>query len=423
MKIRYFTHTHPYKNPITGEMIKEYTGGGVGNVSYNLSVQMAKRGIPIDILYKPLKLGINLDIVHAHAGNPPAPIAAYLYAKKKKKPFVVTYHGDGQWDWGGVIRRASGYFYSKYLLDKILSYADVIISPSEYYINESRVLSKYRDKIVVIPNGINIDEFNINHSKEECRAKLDLSPDDKIILFLGTLSPQKGPDILLKAMPKIIKEVPETGLVFVGSGTMREELERLCKRLGIEKNVTFVGFVGDTFKKAIYYKSSDVLVLPSFSECFPIVNLEPTIGILTFPISEAGNIPLSNLVDILKPISNDLYLITGNDGIKFFKDDAEIRSCGIEHESGKNVLTRIIRYVYTQLKVSYKLARIAKGVDVWIFFIGGDSLVFPMLTAKLLKKQCVLAFAGSSIHTGKVWGDSLVKPLEFLSSINRSLSD
>jgi glycosyltransferase involved in cell wall biosynthesis len=150
---------------------------------------------------------------------------------------------------------------------------------------------------------------------------------------------------------------------------------------------------------------------------------KPTIGILTFPISEAGNIPLSNLVDILKPISNDLYLITGNDGIKFFKDDAEIRSCGIEHESGKNVLTRIIRYVYTQLKVSYKLARIAKGVDVWIFFIGGDSLVFPMLTAKLLKKQCVLAFAGSSIHTGKVWGDSLVKPLEFLSSINRSLSD
>lgn len=327
MKIRYFTHTHPYKNPITGEMIKEYTGGGVGNVSYNLSVQMAKRGhevhvftssidskesvenygniiiyrykksftigsapIPIDILYKPLKLGINLDIVHAHAGNPPAPIAAYLYAKKKKKPFVVTYHGDGQWDWGGVIRRASGYFYSKYLLDKILSYADVIISPSEYYINESRVLSKYRDKIVVIPNGINIDEFNINHSKEECRAKLDLSPDDKIILFLGTLSPQKGPDILLKAMPKIIKEVPETGLVFVGSGTMREELERLCKRLGIEKNVTFVGFVGDTFKKAIYYKSSDVLVLPSFSECFPIVNLEAMACGIPIVASKIGGI-------------------------------------------------------------------------------------------------------------------------------------
>ena len=324
MKIGYFTHAHPYKNPITGEMTKEYTGGGVGNVSYNLSVQMAKRchevhvftssidskesvenygditihrykksftigsaPIPIDILYKPLKLGTDLDIVHAHAGNPPAPIAAYWYAKKKKKPFIVTYHGDGQWNVGGVIRRTSVYFYNKYLLDKILSYADVIISPSKYYIDESRVLGKYRDKIVVVPNGINIDEFDISYSKVKCRNKLDLPVDSNIVLFLGTFGPQKGADVLLKTIPKILRVISNVIFVFVGGGIMREELEKLSKKLGVEKNVRFAGFVEED-TKSLYYGAADVFCLPSVmtTEVFPIVFLEAFASGLPMVVSD-----------------------------------------------------------------------------------------------------------------------------------------
>ena len=122
---------------------------------YGANFRIGYDNMSFKLLYKPLEHEI--DIVHAHAGNPIAPIAAYWYAKKKKKPFVVTYHGDTQWNWGGRIKRISVYFYNKFLLGKILSYADVIISPSEYYVDESRVLGKYRDKIVVIPNGINIE--------------------------------------------------------------------------------------------------------------------------------------------------------------------------------------------------------------------------------------------------------------------------
>ena len=149
---------------------------------------------------------------------------------------------------------------------------------------------------------------------------------------------------------------------------------------------------------------------------------KPNIGILTFPISEVGNIPLSNLVDILDSLSNDLYLITGNDGYTFFKEDKRVHAYRIKHERGANALTRIIQYVYTQLKISYKLARIAKSVDMWIFFIGGDTLVFPMITARLVRKKVVLAFAGSSILTEKFNNNNLSKPLEFLSNINRTLS-
>jgi len=150
---------------------------------------------------------------------------------------------------------------------------------------------------------------------------------------------------------------------------------------------------------------------------------KPNIGVITFPISEAGNIPLSNLVDILEALSNNFYLITGNDGYTFFKDDKRIHAYGIKHERGTNSFTRIIKYIYVQLKISYQLAKVAKKVDLWIFFIGGDSLLLPMLTAKLLREKVVLAFAGSSVGTLKATNDNFFKPVEILSKINCMLSN
>jgi glycosyltransferase involved in cell wall biosynthesis len=151
--------------------------------------------------------------------------------------------------------------------------------------------------------------------------------------------------------------------------------------------------------------------------------MKTNIGILTQPINEAGNNPLSNLTDIVYSLSNDTYLITGNDGYTFFKDDNRIHAYGINQEMGANTFTRILRHIYTQLRISYKLAKIAGNTDLWIFFIGGDTLLFPMLTAKLLRKKVVLAFAGSSVQTLESAGDNLFRPVETLSKINCTLSD
>ena len=317
MKIGYFVTHYPYK-----KNYDDYFCGGVGVVAEKLAKEMIKKGneplifttsmtkkfnfekqesikiyrygtdfriaeanMSFRLLYKPLKHEV--DIVHTHAGNPPAPIGAYWYAKKKNKPFVVTYHGDGQWNWGDIIRKISVYFYNGYLLDKVLSHADVIISPSEYYIDESRVLGKYRDKIVVIPNGVNVKDFDIDHSKEECREKLDLPLDDEIILFLGSLNPHKGPDVLLKAMPKILKNIPNARLVFVGDGGMRGKLEMLSKKLDVEKHIKFVGFVEES-TKPLYYRAADVFCLPSVmkSEVFPIVLLEASASGMPMVVSD-----------------------------------------------------------------------------------------------------------------------------------------
>jgi glycosyltransferase involved in cell wall biosynthesis len=87
-----------------------------------------------------------------------------------------------------------------------------------------------------------------------------------------------------------------------------------------------------------------------------------------------------------------------------------------------NVFTRILNYFYTQLRISYTLAKITRNIDLWIFYIGGDSLLLPMLTVKLLRKKVVLAFAGSSVQTLKSVNDSFFKPVKILSKINCILS-
>lgn len=138
------------------------------------------------------------------------------------------------------------------------------------------------------------------------------------------------------------------------------------------------------------------------------------IGLLTFPISEAGNIPLSQYIAILSPMSKDIYLITGNDGYTFFKGDNRIHTYGIKHEMGSNIFTRILRYIYTQLKISYRLAKISKKVDLLIFTIGGGGLILPILTAKLFRKPVILAFAGSDLQIINSVNDKLSKPLEIL---------
>jgi glycosyltransferase involved in cell wall biosynthesis len=343
LKIGYFSTEYPYKNPITGVMIRDYVYGGVENVTFNLAVQMAKREhrvfvfsssidsknsveeydnitiyrykksfsigiapISIDILFKPLKLEIDLDLVHAHIGNLPAPLTAYRYAKKRKKPFVITYHEDSMGGFGSLARKLGIFLFDHYFADKLLSSADIVLTPSQYYIDKSNFLKKYKNKLKVIPNGINLEEFEVPYSKEECRSKLNLPIAKNIILFCGSLTPRKAPHVLIKAMKKIVKNNPDSYLVFVGDGMMKEKLEAMTLKLKLNHVVKFAGFVEEKFKP-LYYKSADVFVLPSFSEGFGIVLLEASACGLPLVVSN-----LEVFKSIIEEGKNGLFSETGD---------------------------------------------------------------------------------------------------------------
>ena len=144
--------------------------------------------------------------------------------------------------------------------------------------------------------------------------------------------------------------------------------------------------------------------------------------VVTFPIGEAGNIPLSNLISILGSLSTDIYLITGNAGYMFFREHKNIHTYGIRHKTGANLLMRIISYISTQLRISYKLLKIIAKVDICIFFFGGEGLLLPMLTARILRTKVVLALAGFPAKVSQVQRDPLSKATGFLAELNLTLS-
>lgn len=327
MKIGCYIQHFPYEDRQDPQYHKQYKHGGAEIAAFDLAINLAKRGhevtifatsithkdsieknkymtiyrygknfrvsesnISFGLLHKPFKF--QFDVIHAHLSVKIDGLAALLHANRKKIPLVATHHADTNVYSGFIHKSGLVSLYSKYLTNLILSHADVIISPSEYYINESRFLGKYRDKIVAIPYGVNIEEFDISYSKEKCRAKLGFPIDENIILFVGNLIAYKGPEVLVKAMPRIVKEVPNTKLIFVGSGEMKEELKRLSKNLGVNKYVKFAGFVEGNLK-SMHYRAADVFCLPSTlsTESFGIVNLEAMACGIPIVASKIGGIP------------------------------------------------------------------------------------------------------------------------------------
>ena len=117
------------------------------------------------------------------------------------------------------------------------------------------------------------------------------------------------------------------------------------------------------------------------------------IGIVTFPMHKSGNQPLSNLIDIVVLRSEKTTLITGNDGYTLFKSDSRLNVNGIDHKSGALLVSRILKYLYTQVRISYLMIQKSSEVDKWIFFFGGNGLLLPLLTAKLSKKSTALLLA------------------------------
>ena len=381
MKIGYFVTYFPYIDRVYNTDYSErYVHGGAEDVAYNLATKMMQRGHEVDIFttsinsrdsiekYETMNIhryGTNfrfeggnislkifrdplkhqVEIVHVHHYLSVAPLAAMRYSKRKKIPLVLTYHGDGQESEGGFIHGMGIRFYNKYLLNKILSTANVIISPSEYYINESRFLGNYREKIVVIPNGIKPQNFDVPDSKEECRKRLGLPLHSNMLLFVGKITPYKGPDVLVRAMPEIIKNVPDTELVFVGSGELRNRLEELSKELGIWERVRFTGFVEERLKP-LYYKSTDIFVLPSTmnTEVFPIVLLEA---------SASGRPMVVSDLDTFKCIIEDGYngLFTKRndennlaDAIIYLLENEEVRE-----NMGKNARKKVENYSWEKI--------------------------------------------------------------------------
>lgn len=119
-----------------------------------------------------------------------------------------------------------------------------------------------------------------------------------------------------------------------------------------------------------------------------------------------------NFLRVLVPVTEEIFLITGNYPEHDLPDSrihlTNVRDDPLTGRLQRRLLTRATKYVAAQLKMSYRLARVASQVDIVIFFIGGSGLLLPMLAAKLRRKKTIIVAASSeAVVSRNVYGKSL----------------
>ncbi len=260
-----------------------------------------------DYIYYPLLiikeiLKLKPDIVHIHGvTHPPSPVVGVLlWIFFGEIPLILTAHGIYEIEISHEKHRGTGIKrkVNNFIADKVIACVPYIIAVSQSVKN--LIAQKPHSKIYVIPNGINFQEIR--------NAKIcnHIGVKHPSIFFIGRLVGIKGVDILLKAVLIIKKKIPDVYVYIAGIGPLEKELKELAKKLNVEENVDFLGFVSEN-EKWFYLKSSDLCVFPSRYEPFGIVLLEAMVCGKAIIASNVGGIP--DIID------------TGKTGLLFECDD------------------------------------------------------------------------------------------------------
>ena len=156
--------------------------------------------------------------------------------------------------------------------------ADCVITVSYAMKDELQKLGFPHDKIRVCWNGVDSDKYDpkkvSNEEKKQLRNRYGINDDETMLFFVGRLVTVKGIDTLIKAMPSVLGEFPNTKLVVLGIGDMEWDLRSLAENLGIKDQIIFRNEFISEEERIIHYAASDCVVLPSIYEPFGIVCTE-----------------------------------------------------------------------------------------------------------------------------------------------------
>lgn len=228
-----------------------------------------------------------VDVISAHWIIPNGFIAA-LVSKITKTPYTVTIPGSdiylGGKNW--LFRELVGFAASN---------ARVVISDSAHYLEALNNLGFDPKNTAVIRYGVNTSKFKTIKKDQSILKKFNFKVNSPMLLAVGRLVAKKGFIYLIKALPKILSQIPEAMLVIVGDGDQKRELISLITKLDLEKQVIFAGTVPhDQLIK--YYNLADVFIMPSIRDesgnidASPVAMMEAiACGSLVVATSFAGN--------------------------------------------------------------------------------------------------------------------------------------
>ncbi len=210
-----------------------------------------------------------------------------------------------------------------------------------------------KDRFTVIHNGVDLREFNVDTDIPAKKRELGISLSSQVIGSVGRLDHQKGHMFFLKAIPKILEDVPDVKFVFVGDGPLRNKLEETSRELKVNQNIIFTGVRHDIPE---ILSIMDVFVLPSIFEGFGIVLLEAMAMGKPIVASRVGGIPEivnDGLTGVLVEPANPSAIASSV--VKLLKKTVEAKRIGnagraeVERKFTADAMARKIEGVYDEI--------------------------------------------------------------------------
>ena len=178
----------------------------------------------------------------------------------------------------------------------------ILVSNNETRETVNKFYNVPTEKISIMPNGIDTKLFHTNIDKKS-----------KIVLFSGAMYHHRGLDILLNAVPTVIKKIPEVKFVLLGDGPELDNLKKIVEDLKINKNIEFKGWIGRD-KIIDYLADASIAIGPLRSttvtkNALPIKVLEYMAASLPI-LSQRNTLPTDVLVD-----NENGYFVTSSDDL------------------------------------------------------------------------------------------------------------
>lgn len=204
------------------------------------------------------------DVLHAHS---PALNAMAAIRAGRRTGIPVVYEVRAFWEDAAVdhgTAREGGLRYrlTRGLETWALRRVDAVTTICEGLRHDILARGLAADCVTVIPNAVDVEQFRHSGQPEAAlRESLGLGADARVLGFIGSFYRYEGLDILLQALPAILREAPDVRILLVGGGPQEEHLRRLAVELGIDGQVVFTGRVPHS-EVGRYYDLVDVLVYP-----------------------------------------------------------------------------------------------------------------------------------------------------------------
>lgn len=208
------------------------------------------------------------DVIHLHGHRNFLNNIIHYYAKKAGNRYLLSGHG--------TIPRIERRIFTKRIFDsifgnRVIRDAGRFVAVSKYEVRQYEEMGIEQDKVDVIYNGIDIEAFTDLPEAGAFRKKYGLT-GNKVVLYLGRITPRKGIDFLVKAFSML--DAADASLVIVGNDIgFKREVDKIAREKGVTPRIVFTGLLTGRDKLSAY-RDADVLVYPAIHEIFGLVPFE-----------------------------------------------------------------------------------------------------------------------------------------------------